>query len=289
MTSAFNLVTLLADELRAPQPERLALVVARVVEPELDPAWSLRRLDELAVTIGDQVLAATPGAARAAALLSALRETLGFHGNPEHYYAEENSLLPVVLERRTGLPILLSVVCMALGRRLGLRVEGLGMPGHFMAQIIEPEDVWVLDVYHGSLLHPADVGDYLAQLFSRPVPVNAASFTPVSAHALTLRMLNNLRVVYLERRDLARAARALQLMVVLEPERPDLWQEAALLAHETGDLPAAARALRRYFYLSGHVALVMPGNEKPTPPSGETARQLWALLQEIESAQGRWN
>jgi anaerobic selenocysteine-containing dehydrogenase len=93
----------------------------------------------------------------------------------------------------------------------------------------------------------------------------------------------------LEQRNGARAARTLQLMVVLEPERPDLWQEAALLAHQTGDLPAAARALRRYFYLSGHVPLAMPGNDKPAPPPGESARQLWELLQEIESVQGRWN
>src|SRR5262249_42957042 len=62
---------------------------------------------------------------------------MGFRGNTRHYYDPRNSYLNQVIDRRTGLPITLSAVAMAIGRRAGLDVVGVGLPGHFVAKAVD--------------------------------------------------------------------------------------------------------------------------------------------------------
>ena len=94
---------------------------------------------------------------------------LDFHGNREDYYDPRNSLLPDVLERRMGLPIMLCMVCIALGRRLGVRIEGLGFPSHFLAVFRTAAGDTILDPFLGLTLDPTEVERHLARLLGQPV------------------------------------------------------------------------------------------------------------------------
>jgi len=117
-----DLVALPDDEIPL---DEAALLIAAQARPELDVGAELGRLDELAGGCGEATLDG---------LAQHLFTDLGFHGNTEHYQDPDNSYLDQVLERRVGIPIALSVVTMEVGRRLGVALDGVGMPGHFLVR-----------------------------------------------------------------------------------------------------------------------------------------------------------
>src|SRR5262245_49109906 len=111
---------------------RSALAIARIAYPELPPDPWLRELDVIAAA-AQKRLPPHPSPADTAALLAVhLFRECGFRGNQDDYYDPRNSFLNDVLARRTGIPISLSVVLLETGRRLGLALEGVGFPGHFL-------------------------------------------------------------------------------------------------------------------------------------------------------------
>jgi regulator of sirC expression with transglutaminase-like and TPR domain len=285
-------VSAFAAELPNASPERLALAIARITYPDLDPAPYLAQLDEMTAVATTRVLQASAGESRALALIQAMRLDLGLRGNTERYYDAANSYLNIVLERRTGLPIMLSLILKAIGQRLGLAVEGAGFPGHFMARYEDEEGAWILDPFHGVVMTPKDVPAYLMKLFGQSaVTLDESHFAPVTAAAWALRILNNLHAVYINGGELSMLAKVLPFMLVLEPERQELWQELGLVEYRLGELEKAARALRRYFFLAGH--LMFSGLDATVPPSppalDQAERQIWELLEDIEKARTRWN
>ena len=281
-----------AAELSNADPERLALAIARIAYPDLEPEEYVAQLDEMASIAGARVAQASMGERRAVALVEALRLDLGFRGNTEHYYDVANSYLNVVLERQTGLPILLSLILMSIGKRLGLAVEGAGYPNHFMARDEDEEGIWILDPFHGAVMKPDDVPVYFEKIFGHPaVQMEYGDPVPVPATAWALRILNNLRMVYMNSGNLVMLAKVLDFMLLVEPGRTDLWQERGVVGYRCGELESAARALRRYFFLTGHISIGSLGDiSSPAPPLADRVEQhLWNLLEDIEKALVRWN
>src|SRR5512138_1765819 len=143
---------------RDPVPlDEAALALAEEEYPDLDPEEVLVLLDRL----GERVRARAPAPARAATLLEALRHVLvdeeGLRGNEADYADPRNSFLNEVLERKLGIPISLSVVWMEVARRAGLRLEGVGFPGHFLAKYVSPGGLEVfVDAFHGGEMLSAD-------------------------------------------------------------------------------------------------------------------------------------
>jgi regulator of sirC expression with transglutaminase-like and TPR domain len=258
----------------------------------LEARLVLDQLDAMAAKIAPRFENAVSGEERAEALLYGMRDDLGLQGNSENYYDAANSYLNIVLDRRVGLPILLSLVMVALGQRLGLRVEGVGFPGHFMARYEDEGGSWFLDPFYGALLSAENVPLYFERLFGYSnLRIEQEHFAPFPVEAWALRMLNNLRAVYLNKGELNLLGSVLALMLVLEPNRQELWQEHGLVQYRRGELTEAARSLRRYFFLQGHLTLSAPNaNVPPSPPALDGQElQLWKLLEEIEAARMRWN
>lgn len=125
---------------------------------------------------------------------------LEFRGNQENYYCERNSLLPRVIESRTGLPITLSVVYMMIASRAAMKVEGINLPGHFIAR---HGDVYFDPFHRGKILTRADIENILARqgLELRPCHLQAA--TP---RQTMVRILANLLYVYDLTHDSAKQA-----------------------------------------------------------------------------------
>jgi regulator of sirC expression with transglutaminase-like and TPR domain len=123
-----------------------ALLIAAQARPELDVDAELRGLDDLAGGCDEATL---DGLARY------LFTDLGFRGNTEHYQDPDNSYLDQVLRRRVGIPIALSVVTMEVGRRLGVTLDGVGMPGHFLVRHRADPAIF-LDPYGGGRRLDAD-------------------------------------------------------------------------------------------------------------------------------------
>jgi regulator of sirC expression with transglutaminase-like and TPR domain len=292
MAEASDLAEQFAAELQSGSAARVALAIARIAFPALQPDDYLAKLDEMARVVAPRIIESEPGGTRALALMQTVRLDLGLRGNSEHYYDATNSYLNTVIERGSGLPIMLSLIIVEIGQRLGLEVEGVGFPGHFMVRYTDEDGVWFLDPFHGAVMTPEDVPAYFLKLFGQSILVMDESyFGPFPLDAWAQRILNNLRAAYLNSGEVELLAKLLPLMLVLDPNRQELWRELGLVEYRRGELTAAVRALRRFFYLQGHLVLVPPNSTVPPSPPilDEPGQQLWSLLEEIESARTRWN
>jgi regulator of sirC expression with transglutaminase-like and TPR domain len=200
--------------------DRLALALAAELRPQTDAAGALARLDELAGELRAAVEGADPPAdaeAEATACALVLGRVHGFTGDREQYDRPENSLLDVVLERRRGLPILLSAVYIEVARRAGVALAGVGLPGHFVVGHFGADPPILLDPFARGAMYVADAPAVLLR--------------PWSPHETAMRMLNNLVLAFERRGDLARQLRAAQL-------RLDLPAEPAVRTTLEGELKA---------------------------------------------------
>src|SRR5687768_2948938 len=128
------LVGLMARDDREVELDRAALWIAAAEYPDLDVAAELASIDEMAERLRPRLGGLTEPATVVEAVTGFLHGERGFRGNADDYYDPRNSYLNEVLMRRLGIPISLSAVYLAVGRRLGLPLEGVGMPGHFLVR-----------------------------------------------------------------------------------------------------------------------------------------------------------
>ena len=128
-----------------------------------------------------------------------------FVGNRAEYYDPENSLLTRVLDRHAGIPISLSVIMMEVGRRLGVPIAGIGMPGHFLVGLVptngEIPEVFADPFHEGRILTSDQCQELFHQLAGAHQTFLPGFLAPVHPMAIVERMLNNLKTVYLARAD----------------------------------------------------------------------------------------
>ncbi|MDJ0975779.1 MAG: transglutaminase-like domain-containing protein [Planctomycetota bacterium] len=197
--------------------ERAAIAIAmhELTDVVLDREEA--RLDALALRVqGDR----PPLSPRAtiAVLHEELFAGFGLTGNADSYYLPENSYLPWVLTNRRGIPISLTLLLKCVGRRLGVRVDGLNAPGHFLAAIREADGTtMILDPFHrGRILSTAEAADFISRILGRQMAYDPA-LLPVATHKQwVLRMLGNLKDVFVnqDRFDDARAMQELSGLLV---------------------------------------------------------------------------
>jgi regulator of sirC expression with transglutaminase-like and TPR domain len=194
-----------------------ALLFAAGEYPDLDVAAYLQKLDDLAEECRSAIETyGLEGPRAAARLCRYLFELAGYLGNREEYADPRNSYLNEVLDRKLGLPITLSVVAISVGRRLGIPLEGVGMPGHFLLR--SPEGEVYFDPFAGG--HPVtaeECRERLEAIYGDRLPWSDAYLEPVSRRQILIRMLNNLKLSYLQRNDFFRARNILEFYMVLDP------------------------------------------------------------------------
>jgi regulator of sirC expression with transglutaminase-like and TPR domain len=186
-----HFIALLAGRGPGPELDVGALAIAAGADPELDADIWLRELDRLAERVDSLET-----------LIHRLFVEEGFAGNTTNYYDPRNSLLDQVLDRRLGIPITLSVVCLEVGRRAGVSLEGVSMPGHFLIRPLATDHY--LDAFNGGVLldHAGCEALFRTANQAGPdVPFGRHLLTTAPRRAIFARILQNLRTVY---RDLGR-------------------------------------------------------------------------------------
>jgi len=197
-----------------------ALLIAKSAYAELDIEDYVARIDALGQVLRDRFSADATIAERIGALNRFLFEEQGFAPNAQDYYDPRNSYLNEVLERRTGIPITLSIVYMEVGRRVGLPLEGVPFPGHFLVKCPLEQGLVVLDPYAGgqsltiSELQ-ARVPDSIGGEVSRAIVVKM--LTSATSRQILARMLRNLKSIYLEKEDYLRALPIIHWLLMLVP------------------------------------------------------------------------
>lgn len=213
--------------------DRASLLLAAHIRPgAVDVEHQLRELDALAQEVSEPTL---DGVARL------LFRDLGFTGNSESYFDPANSYLDQVVARRVGIPITLSVLFIEIGRRVGVPLFGVGMPGHFLVGDRVDADVFV-DAFAGTVLDTAGA----QALFEAMQP--QATFEPgflaeTSPAVIVLRMLNNLRMIHHRQRSTTELVAVLEMLTCLDDCPLEEYRHLASALELLGRVDEAARRL----------------------------------------------
>jgi regulator of sirC expression with transglutaminase-like and TPR domain len=230
--------------------DRAALELATIDTPDLQPEPWLDRLNELASQLGDRLRNFNDGRDFVETAQRFLFGELGFHGNEQDFFDSRNSCLDQVLERRVGIPITLSVMYMEIARRLAMPVFGISLPRHFIIQFDDGNYSTFIDPYNGGRTISVQECFALAQA----KVADPALLRRASKKEIAIRMLQNLRGVYLRRHDWARAVLTLDLLLIGAPDLPGWYKQRGLLQLELKRFQAARRDLERYLKLEPDAA-----------------------------------
>ena len=197
---------------------RAALTIALNEYPNLDSAAYLARLDQLAVEVVQRCDASSDVLRSIAALNYVLFNEHGFCGNANDYYDPKNSFLNEVIERKTGIPITLSVLYMEVAQRIGVALDGVGFPGHFLVKCISDGAEIVIDPFdRGEIRSPEELGLMLERLYGRGIGLRSEFLKAVSKTDILKRMLGNLKAIHLKVNDLVKLLAVLDRLIILEP------------------------------------------------------------------------
>ena len=223
-----------------------ALVLAATEYPELDIAQQTAVLDSLAAGAARRLGDLRDPLSCLNTLSEYLFDELGFRGNEDEYYDPRNSYLNEVLVRRLGIPITLSLVYIEVGRRLGVPLLGVGMPGHFMVRHRDVEDLFVDPFHGGILLTEEECADRMSQVTQTEVVWNQRYLSPISNREFIARMVRNLKDAYLDRQDYARALRLIDWLLAVQPEAAQERRERGIVSYQLGNYVQALDDLRAY-------------------------------------------
>jgi len=226
-----------------------ALLIAASEYPALESSSYIRRLDGMAAVISTRVSSLTDPYQTITAINRYLFQEEGFTGNSDDYSDPRNSFLNEVLDRKTGIPIMLSTVYLEVAGRLKFPLVGVGMPGHFLVK--HPYFDILIDPFSmGNILTEADCERRMRQVLGDSVPFHPSYLEGVSKLHTVTRMLNNLRNVYVELRQFPKAHQITDMVLALHPDSiPDLRQKSAFLI-EMRRFGEAAATLDRYLELA---------------------------------------
>jgi regulator of sirC expression with transglutaminase-like and TPR domain len=201
------------------------LMIAQDAYPSLDVERYLGDIERMALRLRGRMPQSNSAEERIVALNQFLFEDLGYWGNADDYYDPRNSYLNEVMDRKTGIPITLSIVYMEVGRRIGLPLEGVSFPGHFLVRVRLRGGVLVLDPFAGGA--PQSETE-LRERLKRVIPAGASDvpvaelpmdqfLEPASKRQILARVLRNLKGIYRETDKPERMLEVLNRILVLTP------------------------------------------------------------------------
>lgn len=251
-----------------------ALAIARVEYPSLDAPRYLDRLAQLGAQAAARLRGGAARSNRDAVrtLNEFLYDELGFSGNRHRYDDPRNSFLNEVLERRTGIPISLAVVYLEIARLAGVRVAGVNFPGHFLLRAgvagdaahpptLESADV-IIDPFHGGAqLSEADCRELLRQHVGDEAAYDVRLLEPATRHDIIVRMLVNLKRLYVRMRSYPHARFISDLLVAVDPSAVAELRDRGLLSYQMEDFASALRDLESYLRLVPRRTVAPEGGE----------------------------
>jgi regulator of sirC expression with transglutaminase-like and TPR domain len=226
---------------------KAALYIAQEEYPDLDVDAYMNALDVMAAEVEERLPVERYPLRIIQSLNKYLYDDLGYKGNTSDYYDPRNSYLNEVIDRHTGIPITLSLVYLEIARRLDFPMVGIGMPGHFLIRPeFEDTGIFVDAFNQGEILFEQDCEQRLAQIYGHPVPLQPMFLQPVSPRQLLVRMLTNLKFIYLNRKDLARALAVVEYILLLLPDAAMELRDRGLLYYQLGYKSNASQDLEIY-------------------------------------------
>jgi len=250
---------------KTPTPELApaALLVATLEYPTLDLRLYLDQLEQLGAEASERVSSLSDTAdplAKATAISSFLFKEKGFHGNTDSYDDPRNSFLNKVLDRRTGIPITLAVVFIEIARRAGVVINGVNFPGHFLLKVPSHPDTPMNDYQHvvmdpfrgGKVLSEIDCLNLLRKHAGEGQTFDQRLLAPATKQDILVRMLVNLKRIYVRMRSFPQAHTITNLLLTIKPSAMTELRDRGLLAYQLSNFSAALQDLESYLRFSSH-------------------------------------
>lgn len=244
-----------------------ALLVAAEEYPQLTPAPYLRRLDVLAERVYDRRGQETAPLLVLEELSRILFQEEGFRGNVDSYYDPRNSFLNDVLDRRLGIPLTLSLVTLEVGWRLQLPLEGVNFPGHFLVRYAGEAVRLLVDPFQGGVIRFEDQAQELLDgVYGGAVQLRPEYLRPAGRRDILVRLLANLKGVYLNTRREQKALAAIERILLIHPDAAGEVRDRGMLLARLGRVAEAREDLERYLGVA---------------PEAEDAGRVRLLLREL--------
>jgi len=251
---------MIAGEDAAIDLAQAALLIAKEEYPDLNIAYYMEKLDYLA-----QQVRGVLGLSRADTthqfpqeqVLEAMNRVLfdqeDFHGNSKDYYDPRNSFLNDVLERRTGIPISLSLLYMEVGRRVSVQIDGIGLPWQFVVRCNVSGGMIYIDPYEGGrLLSEQECRERVTRVLKGKIGFDPLWLEPVSHKQLLVRLLSNLKHIYFRKGEYVRALSTCDRILLLMPDSPVEWRDRGAIHLQLKQYARALRDLMAYVELAPH-------------------------------------
>lgn len=255
-----------------------ALAIAQDVDPDLDLAATQAEVDMLAAKLQRRFPSDASSIQKLRLLNHFFYRELGFAGNVNDYYDPDNSYLHRVISTRRGIPISLAVLYMELAQQIGLNVKGISFPGHFLMKLTVQSGEIVLDPFNGASLSREELEERLEPYFEQQSYPGAIplSYYLHAAHPreILVRMLRNLKALFVEHLRWQRVLGVQQRLVILLPDEITERRDRGL-AYANLECPQAA-----LLDLEAYLA------ERPYAPDAEALR---GKLPELREACKRMN
>jgi regulator of sirC expression with transglutaminase-like and TPR domain len=243
----------LADALSADGPLDIveaALLVAGEEYPDIELARERARL----AAMGKEALRRVGDLDNPFARLDGVRvylfEELGFRGNGDDYEDPRNSYLNQVLDRRTGIPLTLSIVFMEVARAVGFETRGVGLPGHFVVRVDYEGRTILVDPFHGGqVITEEDCRQLVTRSTGRPSLFRRDALGGSPPEAMLVRLLRNLKRVYLAQEDFTRALSIVERQLLITPDDAGEIRDRGILMAHMGKPGAAVADLEAYLAL----------------------------------------
>jgi regulator of sirC expression with transglutaminase-like and TPR domain len=252
-----------------------ALLIAAEEYPRLDVALYLEKLENFGDRARQRAETATNAAEMIASINATLFDELGFQGNRENYYDPRNSFLNEVIDRRSGIPITLSVIYLEVARQLDFSIHGVGLPGHFIVGHFNPGENYFIDVFNGGrLLADNALADLVTGMSGGRLEFNATHLLPVTKKQILTRMLSNLLSIYAGGQDYRRAIASIERILLLTPDSLPHIRDYGLLLAQIERPNSAIEQLEKYL---------------KRVPDAEDAESVREQIKSLKQAQARLN
>lgn len=227
---------------------RAALRYAQAIAyPDLDIDGYLESIQQLAERARENIPLGAQPRVQGEALAEFLFQQLGFKGDTTNYSDPKNSYLNEVLERRLGIPITLAVIYVAVAEKLGVPAQGVGLPGHFIVRITDPDGPVYLDPFNGGVrLSVTDCAELVQKTTGYQGNFKPEWLEPASPLDILSRMLGNLRNAYVQRQSWSKALAVVELLRITQPYKAEHLRDLGLILHQHGSLRQAIDMLEKY-------------------------------------------
>ena len=216
--------------------------------PDLDLSEYVQKLDQLGEDLKNSVSEVKNPTYLVSMLNEYMFDTLGFSGDRDDYYNPKNNFLNVVLDKKSGIPITLSIIYVELARHIGLDLRPVGFPSHFLVKFSEE---LILDPYNGGkLLSIEDLQEILDRNFGGSVEFSQDFLNEIGSEQILIRISKNLKNSYTQSFNYAMAMHCINMILGIEPDSPEEVRDKGVLEARLSNYNLALRALNRYLELA---------------------------------------